>query len=60
MIRAGLPLDGELLALAAASHSGEDFHVQGVHDILDFAGLTDGRPALPGLAAAATSRPRGG
>jgi L-asparaginase II len=41
MIRAGLPLDGELLALAAASHSGEDFHVQGVHDILDFAGLTD-------------------
>ena len=41
MIRAGLPLDGELLALAAASHSGEDFHVQGVHDILDFAGLTE-------------------
>jgi L-asparaginase II len=41
MLRAGLPLDGELLALAAASHSGEDFHVQGVHDILDFAGLTD-------------------
>ena len=40
MIRAGLPLDGELLALAAASHSGEDFHVQGVHDILDYAGLT--------------------
>ena len=41
MLRAGLPLDGELLALAAASHSGEDFHVQGVHDILDFAGLTE-------------------
>jgi L-asparaginase II len=41
MIRAGLPLDGELLALAAASHAGEDFHVQGVHDILDFAGLTE-------------------
>ena len=40
-LTAGLPLDGELLALAAASHSGEDFHVQGVHDILDFAGLTD-------------------
>jgi L-asparaginase II len=40
MLRAGLPLDGELLALAAASHSGEDFHAQGVHDILDFAGLT--------------------
>jgi len=41
MLRAGLPLDGELLALAAASHSGEDFHVHGVHDILDFAGLTE-------------------
>ena len=41
MLTAGLPLEGELLALAAASHSGEDFHVQGVHDILDFAGLTD-------------------
>jgi L-asparaginase II len=41
MLRAGLPLDGELLALAAASHSGEDFHVQGVHDILDIAGLTE-------------------
>jgi len=41
MIRAGLPIEGELLALAAASHSGEDFHVKGVHDILDFAGLTE-------------------
>src|ERR1700744_1137356 len=38
MLRAGLPLDGELLALAAASHSGEDFHVQGGNDILDYAG----------------------
>jgi L-asparaginase II len=51
MIRAGLPLEGELLALAAASHSGEDFHTRGVHDILDFAGLTDDDlrcpPALP-------------
>jgi L-asparaginase II len=51
MLRAGLPLDGELLALAAASHSGEDFHTQGVHDILDLGGLTaaDLRcpPALP-------------
>jgi L-asparaginase II len=41
MLRAGLPLEGELLALAAASHSGEDFHVQGVNDILDYAGLTE-------------------
>jgi L-asparaginase II len=51
MVRAGLPLDGELLALAAASHSGEDFHAKGVHDILDLAGLTDADlqcpPALP-------------
>jgi L-asparaginase II len=51
MLRAGLPLEGELLALAAASHSGEDFHAQGVHDILDYAGLTADDlgcpPALP-------------
>lgn len=51
MLRAGLPLEGELLALATASHSGEDFHAQGVHDILDFAGLTSDDlrcpPALP-------------
>jgi L-asparaginase II len=40
MLRAGLPLEGELLALAAASHSGEDFHAQGVYDILDQGGLT--------------------
>ncbi len=40
MLRAGLPLEGELLALAAASHSGEDFHAQGVYDILDEGGLT--------------------
>jgi L-asparaginase II len=41
MLRAGLPLDGELLALAAASHSGEDYHVAGVREILDIAGLTE-------------------
>ena len=40
MLRAGLDLKGQLLALAAASHSGEDFHAQGVRDILDYAGLT--------------------
>ena len=34
MLRSGLELDGELLALAAASHSGEDFHVEGVRKIL--------------------------
>lgn len=41
MLRSGLKLDGELLALAAASHSGEDFHVAGVRQILAAAGLTE-------------------
>lgn len=39
MLRAGLDLDGELLALACASHSGEDFHVAGALRILVSAGL---------------------
>ncbi|WP_035756635.1 asparaginase [Granulicoccus phenolivorans] len=34
MLRSGLDLTGELLALAAASHSGEDFHLEGVQTIL--------------------------
>src|SRR5579884_600535 len=38
MLRAGLALDGELLALACASHSGEDFHLDGVRRILRGAG----------------------
>jgi L-asparaginase II len=41
MLRCGLPLEGNLLALAAASHSGEDFHVAGVRQILASAGLTE-------------------
>ena len=41
MLRCGLKLDGELLALASASHSGEDFHVAGVRAILAAAGLTE-------------------
>jgi L-asparaginase II len=41
MLRCGLPLTGPLLALAAASHSGEDFHVAGVREILASAGLTE-------------------
>ena len=40
MLRCGLVLGGKLLALAAASHSGEDFHVAGVREILAGAGLT--------------------
>src|SRR5579863_6553346 len=41
MLRCGLQLDAELLALAAASHSGEDFHVDGVRKILSGAGLRE-------------------
>lgn len=40
MVRHGLGLENELLALAAASHSGEDFHVEGAQKILAGAGLT--------------------
>ncbi|MGI5225425.1 asparaginase [Actinoallomurus sp. CA-142502] len=40
MVRHGLGLENELLALAAASHSGEDFHVAGAEKILAGAGLT--------------------
>ena len=47
----GLTVEGELLALASASHSGEDFHVTGVRKILAGAGLTEDAlqcpPALP-------------
>jgi L-asparaginase II len=41
MLRAGLDLDGELLALAAGSHSGESFHLEGVRRILAGAGLSE-------------------
>jgi L-asparaginase II len=41
MLRCGLDLGGELLALAAASHAGEDFHVTGARKILAGAGLTE-------------------
>jgi L-asparaginase II len=41
MTECGLDLDGKLLALAAASHSGEDYHVDGVREILARAGLTE-------------------
>ncbi len=41
MLRLGLDLDGELLALASSSHYGEDFHVDGVRKILSGAGLTE-------------------
>ncbi|MEV5149641.1 asparaginase [Streptomyces sp. NPDC052727] len=41
MLRAGLPLDGELLSLAAASHSGEERHLAGTRRILELGGLTE-------------------
>ena len=41
MREAGLTLEGELLALACASHSGEPFHIDGVRRILAGAGLSE-------------------
>ncbi|MEU8516696.1 asparaginase [Kitasatospora sp. NPDC048722] len=41
MVRAGLPLDGELLSLAMGSHSGEERHLAGARRILDLAGLAE-------------------
>jgi L-asparaginase II len=41
MLRAGLDLDGELLALACASHSGEPFHLEAARRILTLAGLDE-------------------
>jgi L-asparaginase II len=41
MVRAGLPLDGALLSLTAASHSGEERHLAGTRRILELAGLTE-------------------
>lgn len=47
MLRHGLDLDGELLALAAASHAGEPFHVDGVRKILAGAGLDESALRCP-------------
>jgi L-asparaginase II len=41
MVRAGLELPPDLLALACASHSGEPFHIDGVRRILASAGLSE-------------------
>ncbi|WP_354644339.1 asparaginase [Kitasatospora camelliae] len=41
MVRAGLPLDGELLSLAMGSHSGEERHLAGARRILALAGLAE-------------------
>jgi len=47
MLRAGLTLDDHLLALAAASHSGEAFHRDGVRRILRAAGLDESALQTP-------------
>ncbi len=47
MLRAGLGLDGELLALACASHSGEPFHLEVVRKILADAGLDESALQTP-------------
>jgi L-asparaginase II len=51
MLRAGADLDGELLALACASHSGEDRHLEGARRILASVGLDpsalQNTPSLP-------------
>lgn len=47
MLRAGLDLDGELLALVCASHSGEDFHLDGVRRILAGVGLDESALQTP-------------
>ncbi|TDD44999.1 asparaginase [Kribbella antibiotica] len=47
MLRHGLPLDGKLLSLAAASHSGEPFHVDGVREILALGKLDESALQTP-------------
>ena len=47
MVRAGLDLPADLLALACASHSGEPFHVAGVRRILAAAGLEESALQTP-------------
>lgn len=47
MVRAGLDLPPDLLALACASHSGEEFHLEGVRRILALAGLDESALQTP-------------
>ena len=47
MLREGLRLDGELLALCGASHSGESFHLDGVRRILATVGLDESALQTP-------------
>ena len=47
MVRLGLDLEPELLALACASHSGEEFHVAGARRILALGGLDESALQTP-------------
>jgi L-asparaginase II len=47
MVHEGLKLEGELLALAGASHSGEPFHIEAVRKILADAGLEESALQTP-------------
>jgi L-asparaginase II len=47
MVRVGLDLDGELLALVCASHSGEPFHLEGVRRILGLSELDESALQMP-------------
>jgi L-asparaginase II len=47
MVRSGLALRGRLLALVAASHSGEPMHLDGVREILQGAGLPESALQTP-------------
>lgn len=47
MVRSGLDLPPELLALACSSHSGEPFHVEGVRRMLAAAGLDESALQTP-------------
>ena len=59
MVRLGLDLPPELLALACASHSGEPFHVEGVRAILARAGpRRDARSQTPAGLPDGRRRPR--
>jgi L-asparaginase II len=64
MLEAGLDLDGEHLALASASHSGEPRHLDGVRAMLADGGLTEAdlanAPALPYAPAAQVAWIRAG
>jgi L-asparaginase II len=64
MLHAGLDIDGELLAIACASHSGEDRHVDVVRRLLQHAGLDesalDNTPGMPTDAATRRAMTRAG